>query len=103
MTALSKAIQPIQGKKMFLSLYRIPGQSQSNAATKYADHETRDTPPARRPTHMFKTCGMVITSVKIDALPSTDSVDCRIVLVVKQSDAHLRLRETSLATLHHAW
>ena len=41
MTALSKAIQPIQGKKMFLSLCRIP--CQSNAVTKYADHETRDT------------------------------------------------------------
>jgi hypothetical protein len=70
MTALSKAIQPRQGKKMFLSLGRIPCQSQSNAATKYAHHETRDTPAARPPTHMFKTCGMVITSVKIDALPS---------------------------------
>ncbi|SRR6266704_735972 len=72
---LSKAIQPIQGKYIFLSRSRIPCHNQSNAVIKYAVHENRETPAARRPTHIVKTCGIVITKLKIDALPSNRRIN----------------------------
>ena len=75
MTALSKAIQPIQGKYIFLSRSRIPCHNQSNAVIKYAVHEKTETPAARRPTHIVKTCGIVITKLKIDALPSNRRIN----------------------------
>jgi hypothetical protein len=74
-TALSKVIQPMQGKYIFLSRSRIPCHNQSNAVIKYAIHENRETPAARRPTHIVKTCGIVITKLKIDALPSNRRIN----------------------------
>src|SRR6187455_3059229 len=56
---------------MFLSRFWSPYQNQRRADRRYALQDMTETPAAWWPTHMVRTCGTVISMVKIDMNPRT--------------------------------